>query len=201
MNFVPTGLILVGKTSKFLGKINSKHSPITVQFQNFVEWPRKSNLSGCLSFWISEKPSLLMDGFLLRKNECTSDSKIKIHFCINFFTINWKWLLQKHKNEVCYGNIFYFWRLETRLFSRHFFLDFGMNVHFSFVNSFWECDQGCVGQTCENSLSLGIRFVQDWKSGVLFVQCCLVLVNESWVSSYLFTSLNYFSFRTFWPGQ
>ena len=34
----------------------------------------------------------------------------------------------KNTNEVCYGNIFYFWRLETRLFSRHFFLDFECTV-------------------------------------------------------------------------
>ena len=37
-------------------------------------------------------------------------------------------------------------------------------------------------------LSLGVRFAQDWTSGILFIQYCLVSGNENWVSSYLFTS-------------
>ena len=95
----------------------------------------------------------------------------------------------KNTNEVCYGNIFYFWRLETRLFSRHFFLDFGLrlNVHFIFVNLLWERGQGCVVQTyvvqtvsfiIPNSFCLGLN---QW----IFVYSVLLGLHKWKLGEYL----------------
>ena len=104
--------------------------------------------------------------------------------------------------EVCYGNIFYFWSLETRLFSRHLFLYFWIDVHFIFVNLLWERGQGVKAVLVKlvlckqfhivaNSFCLGLN---QWT----FVYSVLLGLNEwklgEFFLIYIFKSTSVFGF-------